>query len=308
MDNKRNGLLEIYRFILCFWPLYHHNFFFMERDHSRFTVANLAVDFFYVLSGFFLLKSMEKRKGEGVILGSAKVVYDRAKPMLFSIAYITSFSLLCILLFIREDHLKVAFEVVKYWWFILYLLVAVAIFYLLHRAIKNKWVFLVAMFVISLGSVIFHYAVERRGFLINELTFPARTIGCIALGVIVSYIPRFKTKRFNVNIIATILLFLSILYLAYGEKSYNTCIVMILMFAALVYFSSNISVSGKVFDLAGKLSTRIYLYMAFVTVIYYLGITNHRMLFVIDVFLAVLDMVLTNYREKYLALKRKVEE
>jgi hypothetical protein len=75
-----------------------------------------------------------------------------------------------------------------------------------------------------------------------------------------------------------------------------------------VYFSSNISVSGRVFDIAGKLSTRIYLYMAFVTVIYYLGITNHRMLFVIDVFLAVLDMVLTNYREKYLALKRKVEE
>lgn len=308
MDNKRNRPLEIYRFILCFWPLYHHNFFFLERDYSRFTVANLAVDFFYVLSGFFLLKSMEKRKGEGIILGSVKVVYDRVKPMLFSIAYITSFSLLCILLFIREDHLKVAFEVVKYWWFILYLLIAVAIFYLLYRVVKNKWAYLFTMFLVSLGMLIFHFAVEKRGFLIPELTFPARTIGCIALGVMVSYIPKFKTKRFNLNIIAALLLFLSLLCAAYREKSYGVCILMIVMFAALVYFSSNISVSGRVFDLAGKLSTRIYLYMAFVTVIYYLGITNHRMLFVIDVFLAVLDMVLTNYREKYLALKRKVEE
>ena len=44
MEKRRNGLLEIYRFILCFWPMYHHNFFFFTKG-DKFSLAELAVDF-----------------------------------------------------------------------------------------------------------------------------------------------------------------------------------------------------------------------------------------------------------------------
>jgi hypothetical protein len=82
---------------------------------------------------------------------------------------------------------------------------------------------------------------------------------------------------------------------------------MIGLFAALVYFTYNVSIGGKFFDVLGRLSTRIYLYMAFITMLYILGLTDHRILFIVDVSLATMDLILTRYREKYLALKAKLE-
>lgn len=304
---RRNGLLEIYRLILCFWPMYYHHFFFTERDYSRFTVAELSVDFFYVLSGFFLIQSMKKNSEESTFMGMLKMMYGRLRPMLFSICFIGGFSLICVGLFVESDYLNTLFEIFKYWWFVLYLVIAVGVFYLLYRLVKNRAVFGMIMFLLSLSMGIFHYHLAVRGFFIFEFTFVARTLGCIALGVLVSYIPAIKNKRLLISIPAVVVLFVALMYHAYSEKSYNMCIVMIVMFAFLVYFSSNISVGGKVFDIMGKLGMRIYLYLPFITVIYYLGITHHRILFVLDITLAVLDLILDSYRTKYRALKAKVE-
>lgn len=304
---RRNGLLEIYRLILCFWPLYYHHFFFTARDYSRFTVAELSVDFFYVLSGFFLIQSMKKKSEESTFTGMLKMMYGRLKPMLFSICFVGGFSLLCVALFIESDYLNTLFEIFKYWWFVLYLVIAVGVFYLLYRLVKNETVFGVIMFVLSLSMGVFHYHLAERGFFIFEFTFVARTIGCIALGVLVSYIPAIKNKKLLISIPAVAILLVGLLYHAYSEKSYNMCIMMIVMFALLVYFSSNISVGGRVFDIMGKLGMRIYLYLPFITVIYYLGITHHRILFVLDITLAVLDLILDIYRTKYRALKAKAE-
>ena len=304
---RRNGLLEIYRLILCFWPMYYHHFFFTERDYSRFTVAELSVDFFYVLSGFFLIQSMKKKSEESTFMGMLKMMYGRLRPMLFSICFISGFSLICVGLFVESDYLNTLFEIFKYWWFVLYLVIAVGVFYLLYRLVKNKAVFGVIMFILSLSMGIFHYHLAVRGFFIFEFTFVARTLGCIALGVLVSYIPAIKNKRLLISIPVVAVLFVALMYHAYSEKSYNMCIVMIVMFAFLVYFSSNIPVGGRVFDIMGKLGMRIYLYLPFITVIYYLGITHHRILFVLDITLAVLDLILDSYRTKYRALKAKVE-
>ena len=60
---QRYGLLDIYRFILGFWVMFHHNFFFMERRYDIFSKAQLSVDFFFVISGYFLLRSMQKKRG-----------------------------------------------------------------------------------------------------------------------------------------------------------------------------------------------------------------------------------------------------
>ena len=138
---RRNGLLEIYRLILCFWPMYYHHFFFTARDYSRFTVAELSVDFFYVLSGFFLIQSMKKKSEESTFMGMLKMMYGRLKPMLFSICFIGGFSLVCVGLFVESNHFNTLFEIFKYWWFVLYLVIAVGVFYLLYRLVKNEAVF-----------------------------------------------------------------------------------------------------------------------------------------------------------------------
>ena len=57
---QRYGLLDIYRFLLGFWVMFHHNFFFLEVRHDIFSKAQLSVDFFFVISGYFLLRSIQK--------------------------------------------------------------------------------------------------------------------------------------------------------------------------------------------------------------------------------------------------------
>mgnify|MGYP003299111956 CR=1 FL=1 len=295
---KRNGLLEIYRFILSFWPMYCHNFFFLENRGVTFSVPELAPDFFFVLSGFFLLNSFRKNTEEPTLLRMVKLVYGRAKPLLFSVCFIASFNFLCIGLFLRDDVFNSLFMMFRYWWYILYLLIALAIFFIIYKGIKNEKLFGVFLGALAVLMALLHYSIKHKGFLSYEFGFPARTFGCMAVGMLVSYIPKFKTKRFNISVIPVVILFSALMYLAYAEKDYIICLVMIVMFAALVYFSSNISVGGIVFDILGHLGTRMYLYMSFVTTLYLLGLTNHRILFVIDVALSVLDMLIYHYRKK----------
>lgn len=306
MEKKRNGLIEIYRFILCFWPLYYHNFFFTSKGES-FSVAELAVDFFFVLSGFFLLRAFEKKKGS-VIKSTLSLMYGRVKPFMFSLCFIAAFNAVCVSLFIRENHLNVLFELFKYWWYVLYLTVAIGVFYLFFRLLRNRKVFFVFLLLVSATMGLFHYYTEVRGLFLYELTFVARTFGCMAFGMLVSYIPTIKKRKHNLSILGVIALVPAIFHLAYSEKNYVTCLIMIGLFAALVYFTYNVSIGGKFFDVLGRLSTRIYLYMAFITMLYILGLTDHRILFIVDVSLAIMDLILTHYREKYLALKAKLEK
>ena len=300
---QRYGLLDIYRFILGFWVMFHHNFFFMESRDDIFSTAKLAVDFFFVISGYFLLRSMQKKRETRLHIGLKDLIWTRLKPLFFSICFISAFNFLCIGLFIREDILSKTFDIFRYWWYVLYLQIAAAIFYLLFKLIKSKWAFIVCLFVIALGMGILDYFIEMNGILIYELTFWTRTFGCIATGMLISYIPKWNCKKINLSIPIVIALVPTIFYLAYGDKDFFTCILMIVLFTALVYFSTNINLGGKVTDLMGQLSTRMYLYMSFITTIYFLGLTHHRILFVIDVALAIMDLIVSGYKKKYEKLK-----
>ncbi len=304
---QRHGLLDIYRFILGFWVMFHHNFFFVELRHDIFSTAQLSVDFFFVISGYFLLRSMQKKRDEKLHIGMKDILWSRLKPLLFSICFITSFNVICIALFIRENFFSKVFDIFRYWWYVLYLLIAAAVFYLLFKLIKNKWVFIAALIIIAGGMAVLDYLIETRGILVYELTFWTRAFGCIATGMLISYIPKWNYKKINFSIPIVIILIPTIFYLAYGEKDFFTCILMIVLFTALVYFSTNIPLGGKVTDIMGKLSTRMYLYMSFVTTLYFLGLTHHRILFVIDVALAVMDLLLAGYKEKYERLKKNSE-
>ncbi len=311
MDNKRNGLLEIYRFIICFLPLYYHNYFFFKRDYSKFPICELAVDFFFMLSGFFLMRIMRREKDTPVFKGLGRIMLGRVKPMLFTVGFIAAFNFICMALFIRGDlmhYVDTFFDLFKYWWFVIYLTIAIGVLYLIYRLLKSEKKFIIFLAVLALAMAYLHYLVVVEGMFSWRVLFTTRTFGCIPMGILVSYIPALKIKKFNPSIPIVVVLVPTLIYLAYIEKGFFTCIGMILMFGALMYFSCNINVGGPVFDLIGKLSVRMYLYMAFVTMFEILGLTNHRILFVIDVALASLDLIVDYYRTKYKALKKKTEK
>ena len=307
MQSKRNGLLEIYRLIICFWPLYFHNFFFWLKDGKSFSVAELSVDFFFVLSGFFLMRAMRREKDTPVLLGTWKLMFGRVKPMMFTMCFITVFNFVCFALFIRENYLETLHLLFMYWWFVLFLTVGIGVLYLLYRALGSEKRFVIFLVILVILMALVQYGTVEKGMFFTRIVFFTRTLGCIPVGILISYIPQLKCKKINLNIIFVVILVPTLLYLAYNEKTFLTRLIMIAMFAALVYFSTGISVGGKVFDFLGQLSVRMYLYMSFVTMLYMLGLTNHRALFVIDVALAVMDTLLGIYRQKYKKLKAALE-
>ena len=305
MEKKRNGLLEIYRFLFSFMPLYYHSFFFLKRNYEIFEVPELAVDFFFMLSGFFLLSIMRRLKEERVLAGMWKVMYGRVKPMMFTLCFITAFNLICVALFIRSDYLYTLFHLFMYWWFVLYLAVGIGILYLVYRLLKSERSFAAFLVIWATLMACLHYSVVYLGMFIPELVFFTRAFGCISAGILVSYIPKFKIKKFNIAIPLVIVLIPAIAYLYYNKKSFAICLALIAMFGALIYFSSHIAVGGKAFDLIGKLSVRMYLYMAFLTMLRMLGLEDQRVLFLMDIALASMDLAVSYYRDKYNALKKK---
>ena len=306
IKHQRNGLIDIYKFILGFWVMFHHNFFFIERRDDIFSTAQLAVDFFFVISGYYLLRSMKKKEELPVGKGVWQIVRDRSKPLLFSICFITIFNLVCYFLFIRESIFENLFYMFRYWWYVLYLLIAASVFYLLYRLIKKKSAFIILLFVIAIGMAALDYYIETRAVVIYFYTFWTRTFGCIATGMLISYLPKWEFKKFNYSIPIIILLIPVIFYLAYKEKTFLTCILMIILFTSLVYFSTNITF-GRFTDIIGRLGTRMYLYISFITTLYLLGLSHHRILFVIDLALAVMDLILSEYKRKLDSIKQKSE-
>ena len=54
----KNSLLELFRFLFALWVLYYHSF--VPFKGELFGQGYLAVEFFFVLSGFFLMRSIDK--------------------------------------------------------------------------------------------------------------------------------------------------------------------------------------------------------------------------------------------------------
>ena len=252
------------------------------------------------------MKAIRKEQDSPFFKGMARIMFGRVKPMAFSMCFIFAFDLIYVLLFVNEDHLEALRWLVRYWWFVLFLTVAAGLIYLLYRLVKSEKIFAIILGAVIAAMTVLQYAVAEMGMFFDGLSFATRTFGCLPLGILISYIPKIKVKKFNHNIIPVVLLIPTMLYLAYIKKSFFMLLLMIVLFSALVYFSSSVPVGGKVFDILGQLSVRIYLYMAFVTVFEGLGLTNPRALFVIDITLATLDLIASHYMKKYKALKKQI--
>ena len=56
VKTQRNGLIELYRFLFALWVVYYHSFFVVKTN--QFNHGYIAVEFFFILSGFYLLRSI----------------------------------------------------------------------------------------------------------------------------------------------------------------------------------------------------------------------------------------------------------
>ena len=135
--NNKNGLLELFRFLCSVWVAYFHGFFPVLSD--KFNGVNTAVGFFFVLSGYFFLKSMEKYKerplGEGIIF----IFWGRTKRFIVPLLIAALSILYCNIVFDWEfNGFNWPFS---FLWFFAAQFVFLSLFFLVFRKTKRLLTF-----------------------------------------------------------------------------------------------------------------------------------------------------------------------
>lgn len=311
MTKKRNGLLELYRLFFCFWVLYFHHFLFIENTGKVYRDAYLAVEFFFILGGVFLLNSLKRTEDLPAWQGCGKFIWGRLRPLFPTLCVVFCFNVTGIIIQASKYGFDFDTQIgtVYYLWFLPFLFLGLFCMYWLYRCIKNKTAFFITLAVLTVVGYTVEFSIHFTQYWLDQLHLSiARSLGGVSFGILLSRIPRMslKWKKINFNypvIIATIAL---ILWTAYKPQNNWQCASIIVMYGFLIYFTLNIqNVGGKFFDFIGALSMRLYIYMAILCMLLLFGVTDYVELFFINLTLSLTDMFVFGWLRKRLSQKKK---
>ena len=92
---NKNSLIELMRFFFALWVLYYHSF--VPIKTSAFSDGFLAVEFFFVLSGFYLIRSIDKYTSQPINTGLFSFLKHRfsaiAIPFLINEIFVLYYSI-----------------------------------------------------------------------------------------------------------------------------------------------------------------------------------------------------------------------
>jgi len=279
--NKRNGLIEFYRFLFAMWVVWYHGFFIFKNQY--FDHGYIAVEFFFILSGFYILKTIDKHKDKPFFTGLGQMLWSRVKslglPFVVGLLFVVWFMFL-------EGQITM----LGYLWYIPFMLISFAFIYALRRLLKNNTAFILSLLFTVIISYLLLYIPVLEGYGLF------RGLGGVSLGVLVSYIPKInlKTKFINFNWIITGLLFGTILYLAYlpKENLISEYFLVLLLMPMLIYFTSTLNINCKFLNFLGSLSFGLYAYQCVLRVLeFYIPLAQHW-LFLMLIGLVLIDKLI----------------
>ena len=288
-SGKRNSLFEFYRFLFAVWVVWYHGYFAFENEY--FASGYLAVEFFFLLSGFYLLKTLDKYKNLSFFRGITQMIFDKIKPL--GLAFAVG------VIFVFWQRLIEGKPVLfGYLWYVPIMLLAFVLIYVLRKLIKSNLAFILSLALVSAicFAVLYVPIVAKLGV--------ARGIGAVSLGVLLSYIPKIslKIKALNINAIITASLFFCVLFLAYLPKNNLICeyLLVFIFIPLLIYFTSTTNVKCKLFDFLGSLSFAIYAYQCVLRIIRMTSSIPRAWYLVILIVLVTADKLIAHLHSKHI--------
>lgn len=297
MKAERNSFLELFRFIFSLFILLYHNFFFVTIP--VFGEANFALDFFFVLSGLFMIQTLRKYDELPFLKGLKTLLKDRLKYIWVAVAIGVVFAIVS--WFLEPDFLFKP----RLMWFVLFLLVLYAIYFAIKRLVKTEKRFIVVVCIIGVVAAILRFSplIVTNNDTFNSITSTLyevdelRGVICVPIGILVGLIPDFNNES-NVNknnVLFMMLLFSIILIctaiftsnLGTTTKAVSEIFIDLIAFPLLLYVSRYYKFNNKVINVLGSLSPFIYIYQQIPYTICYFGIENQWLKFLM-VFVPVL--------------------
>ena len=297
---KRNSLIELYRFLFAMWVVYYHGFFFTKS--GIFSHGYLAVEFFFILSGFYLLKGIDKSDKTPFAKNFFGFMWKRLKSL--GMAFVVGFLFSAIDFALNPSWYILG--IFGYLWYIPMMFVAIALIYILRKFVKsNIWFVAILICLTILSYSLLYTVLEGWGLF--------RAIGGISLGVLLSMLPKLKLKikGFNLNSLISLAIFATTIYLAYLPKA-NLNIDYIMIFAcfpSLLYFSSQTAeLNNPAFNFLGSLSFGLYAYQCPLALLEYFGlVTDMKYLFLILISMVLLDAIITK-TVRYIRQKQQMKK
>ena len=258
--NRKNGLIELIRFLCSVWVAYYHGFFPVLSD--KFNGANVSVDIFFLITGMFFLKSVEKFRDKPYFEGARAIIWGRTKRFAILLAIAAGSVLLSNIIF----PLDLGFNwPLSFLWFFAAQYLLLALYFLLYKKVRNKTVFNIILVIIVILSM------TTFRFCVKNIHIPLRTPAMFALGMLISQIPSLKITAKNNSVLKGLTVALNtigfttstaaLVYLAYlpGYELWKIDLMCCVICPAVIYFASSLPVYGKLFDLLGEFSLYIYL-------------------------------------------------
>lgn len=259
-DNK-NGLIELLRFLCSLWVAYFHGF--SPILSGNFNGVVVAVEIFFMISGYYFLKYIEKYKerplGEGIVF----IFWGRTKRFIVPLILAALSILYCNIVFDWEfNGFNWPFS---FLWFFAAQFVFLSLFFLLIRKIKGQSAFNIACVLIICIFMSMHRVLTK------EFDRVARGPAALAIGMLLSQVPKLKISlkdnrkaeklTLALNAIGFVVTTLAFIYLAYlpGYEIWKLHLLDCLVGPAVLYFATALPVRSKFLNFLGELSVYIYL-------------------------------------------------
>lgn len=275
---KRNDLIEFYRFLFAMNVVKNHGYF--PYQGSYFSPGRISVEFFFVLSGWFLVKSLDKYMHlpywKGLFL------FIKNKLILLGIP-------LAVGLFFNILYKCVAgvdswwnFSIWVYLWYVHDMFIVFIFYYTLRKFVKSQKWFLAITAIVFVATSVIHAFPQFYAW------GDFRAFSAMSLGVLISFLPSIKLKKQWLLWIPLVCVQLLILRMLLFDFTFvEEELLDLVLYPALIYLTFQLQIHNKVFGYLGALSFGLYAYQSVPLFIWELGYYNPWIFFAIIVVLAV---------------------
>lgn len=270
---ERNGLIDLYRFLLSLVVVKSHSLFVVGGPY--FGPGRVCVEFFFVLSGYLFFSFLEKSKDRSIPQSLLALFKTRVLPLAIPLCIGIVSNVICS--FFEGE----SFSLWGYLWYVEVMFVEMIILIVLRKLIKKDKLFiLVISCVMGIALVLkFSGLTYSWGYIRGASTIPA--------GILLAMIPKLKFKR---NWLIWFMLipvfaccFCIVCFGLGNEEWFGLRLLELLLdnllYPALIYLSFCLNFKCKVFSYLGALSFGLYAFQCPADLFRVMGMSNPWLLF-----------------------------
>ena len=284
-QSSRNSLIELYRFLFALNVVKNHGF--MPGDGRYFAPGRVSVEFFFILSGYLFVRTLDKLGDMPLTKSLPKLLVSKIKPIFIPLGVGLISNIICN---IAEG--EIFSGIWGYLWYVKAMLLTFIAYLVMRRLVKSDKAFFYVTVAACTAATLMRFsgAFYEWGIV--------RAFSAISLGMLLSKLPPLKLKHKWPIVAALIPVQLCCLHIVahelgnvdwFGGFRGVEFILDFVLYTSLIYLTFQLDVNSRVLNYLGALSFGLYAFQCPADLVRTLGVWNRYVLLAIIVALALLE-------------------